>query len=92
MQSTTLIRALTFVLVCAGAAPQVVFAGHAELVQQHRFTRAELSGVLYLPGNPEAAVATGEPLVVETPATIITASKTCGDSAVHSCATTARNP
>jgi len=92
MPSTVLIRTLSLALVLASAAPQVVFAGHEKLVQQHRFMRAELSGVLYLPGNPEVAVATGEPLVPETPATIITASKTCGDSAVHSCATTASNP
>ena len=92
MQSPVLIRTLALALVCAGAVPQVVFAGHAQLVQQHRFMRAELSGVLYLPGNQAVADATGAPLVPETSATIITASQTCDDRAVHSCATTARNP
>lgn len=92
MQATTLIRSLTLALVFASAASPAVFAGHEDFVQQHRFTRAELSGVLYLPGDAEAAIAAGAPAAPDAYAVIITASHACGDDPVHTCRANAANP
>lgn len=90
MQSSAFIRTVTLTL--AIAAPHAVLAGHEEFVRQHRFTRAELSGVLYLPGDAQAAIATGTPVSPDTSAALITASHTCSDSAAQTCATNATDP
>ena len=89
MPSTALFRSLTLAFAVAGTAPQAAFAGHADLVQQHRFMRAELSGTLYLPADAQAAVGTS---VTSSPATIITASHACHDVAADTCEAASATP
>jgi len=93
MQSTALFRSLTLACVVAGSAPQSAFAGHAELVQQHRFMRAELSGALYLPADAEAAVTTGVTSSADAaPTPIITASHACHAVAADTCEAASATP
>jgi hypothetical protein len=93
MQSTALFRSLTLAFAVAGTAPQAAFAGHADLVQQHRFMRAELSGTLYLPADAQAAVGTSVTSSPDAaPATIITASHACHDVAADTCEAASATP
>tara|TARA_R110001592_G_scaffold88091_1_gene259592 strand:- start:114 stop:395 length:282 start_codon:yes stop_codon:yes gene_type:complete len=93
MPSTALFRSLTLAFVVAGTAPQAAFAGHAELVQQHRFMRAELSGTLYLPADAQAAVATGVTSLPDAaPAAIIAARHGCNDVAADTCEASSATP
>ncbi len=88
MQSTALLRTLTLGLALASALPQTALAGHEQLVAQHRLTRAELIGALYLPGSDGAAV-----VAVTAPgAAAITARNDCDAVGPRSCDTAMVSP
>ncbi len=92
MQLITRIHVLTLALGSAIVLPQAVYAGHEELVQQHRFVRAELSGVLYLPDAADVSLATGAPRSPAAVTTLVTASHTCSERPDHACAATGTHP
>lgn len=92
MQSNAYKRLLILAIVLASTAPHVVFAGHEELVQQHRLMRAALSGASYLPGDPDLVNATQASPSPHDETTVIIAAHTCDAPEHRNCVNGANNP